>query len=783
MKKIICGLTFAILCLVKAVYATSNPVSSTLLPVSGFGTTQIGNQSSIIYTLTNHLPFQVPITTTYKTTGQGFSIADNCLNQVLMPGGTCQIIITFTPLNPGTSTIQLIYGYHNNRIPLPALRARATKNPVPPKTHVKGTIFGLPSETTLSPLQTPDFTATYTNTSAIPVVGYAGDQTGNNLFSVSPNTRAIVSILNNTCGTAAAPTTLAPNQSCLVEGKLTPLDLGTARVTGLFVYGAKTSLPTAHTLILQGGSSACVANGHVELPLPSVTYRYADNVVKFVFENDCATLSTTLGQVAIAATFTPNSGQTATITTSPLYDTCSGKTLAPQNDCYVLASVIPQNPATTMKVTARVPSGGSTATASTSAQVKGNVLTTHYIHFVNQCPFNVWYGIANGTGANSPDPNPNLPAPASAYFLAAQVPGQAPSTIDLTAASYVNGAIWARTGCASDGTNFACETGMCNTLTSTSGTCVQQGGSRDQPVPPFTKYEFTLSAAPGSDGVYDVSLINGFNVPVQIKGLGPTTPANPFQCTGAGAVLQPTGSPLGSCSWQFNPAFSNLSPYDFVWVSAGPDTACNSNADCTNGNVCGMAFSSVPSNAPINRRCGQFLGYSTLANYFGYPSAGQWGSTNLYAKYNIGIPMSAISSKDYGFNGANPAIFGNLLACIPTSNLSADTCYNPASNLPTCCGCVNWDAPSSPVRTASSSPCLNVNNDWTTTTGTTATPLNAILWLKNACPTAYAYQFDDPSSSFACNISPTGFTNYQVTFCPGGINSLPPGASDGRLSL
>ncbi|WED41955.1 thaumatin family protein [Legionella cardiaca] len=754
----------------------ADPVSWSLIPATGFSPTQVGQQSQVTYTLRNNLPFAVTILTDYRFTGSGFSTYDTCKNKNLAPKEQCQINFLFKPHARGNSSVQLFYTYNRNQISLPSLQAIALGAPA---TAVVGSIFGLPSTISLNPLQQPDFIATYSNNSDIPVTGFVGDVSNSNLITSSSN--ASIAILRNTCGTYTAPITLQPHKDCQIEGQLTPLAIGPITLNSKFTFdGVHISPITASSLIIPGGGGSCTVHGQTQLPLPSTTYQYADNMVKFQFENECTSASTTLGQVVVSANFSPNTGQQAVVTTSTVYDNCSGQTLSPQANCSVLVSVSPQDPATQMTVSAQVSAGGVTSAASTSSSVISNNLTAnHVVHFVNQCPFNVWYGIANGTGSSSPDPTPGSQsaqgAPSSSYFLAEQQNGQAPSTIDLSASVYVNGSIWARTGCASDGSNFACATGMCNTLSPTSGTCVPSGQSFNQPVPPYTKFEFSLSNTPGGDGVYDVSLINGFNVPVEIKGLGPVSTSDPFQCTGAGAVLQPN-TQLGACSWTFNPAFSGLSKFDFVWVSPGSSSNCTSDADCSGGDICGMAFSSSPANAPINRRCGRFLGYSTLANYFGYSSSGQWGSPlfNLYSKYNIGTPMSSISAQNYGTG----AIFGNLLSCIPTDTNSANTCYNAASNLPTCCGCVNWD--SSVVPTATASSCLGINQDWVATAGTSVTVLNAILWLKKTCPTAYSYQFDDPSSSFTCNPSLSNKTDYQVTFCPGGQTGLPTNAVDGR---
>lgn len=771
-------LSLALLAFFNAAFA-SDPVSWTLTPAGGFSPTQVGHQSHVTYTLTNHLPLAATIVTSITSTGGNFSVVNGCAGKNLAPNGRCHITIGFSPSEADVSTLQLTYGYHNNRIPLPTLRAQGTAAPAG---AVQGSIAGLPAVMTLNPLQTPDFTLTYTNAGNAAVTGFAGNAMGADIVSVTPGV-ANVAVLENNCGTPGVPVVLQPQASCTVTGQITPTHAGQLALRGLFTYGTKSAQVLASALVEQG-SGSCTVHGQTALPLPAVTYQYSDNTVKFIFENECSATAATLGQVQVATSFTPNSGQSATTTVLPLYDTCSGQTLPAQGQCYVIASVIPNDTAQDMKIEAQVLAGGVTASASTSAPVRANNSSSHTVHFVNQCPFNVWYGIANGSGGLfSPDPTPGSQnsggAPASAYLLPKQVTGQLPSTIDLTVSAYINGAIWPRTGCASDGVNFACETGMCNTLSATSGTCVVRGGALDQPSPPYTKFEFTINSTPATDGVYDVSVINGMNVPVEIKGLGSVAAGAPFQCTGAGALIQPPGNSLGSCPWAFDPSFSGLLAVDVVWVSAGADDACLSDSDCSNGQVCGMAFNSVPANAPINRRCGDFIGYTAITNFVGYPLNGQWGSQNLYTKYDIGTPMTTISAKNYGTFGGNPAIFGNLLACQVTSNDSANTCYNSGlPNLANCCGCVDW--PTSSVPTAVNASCAGTNADWTNTAGTEVTGQNAILWLKKACPTAYSYQFDDPSSSFTCNPGATTRTSYQIVFCPGGQSSLPAGAVDGR---
>lgn len=821
-------------------HAAKDPVGWSLSPTTGFTSTKVGSASTVLYTLTNHLPRPVQLVTEIKTDNGAFHIVDGCHNHTIATGASCSVAIAFAPTVAGTATLQLVYGYHNNRIPLPVLTATATGN-VSTET-VLGVVAGLPPAFTLSnPEQRPDFSVIYTNTGLSDVTGYAGTAGGLNVLSASPTSVATVAILSNSCGTQGAPITLQPGGNCTVIGQLSPVAIGTVAVRGFFTYDGdtKTASPSATSHVING-SVGCSVHGYASLPLPGNTYKYADNVVQFTFENECTSLSAPLGSVS----FTSNSSPQSTITTNSEYDLCSGRTLAPGADCTITASVIPEAIGS-LQIRASVATVSGTSSATTSANVATNQQATHHVLFVNQCPFPVWYGIANGNGTECPGvacktPDPNITTstpfpPVSAYYLPSQIPRSSPSTIDLAADSYQNGAYWPRTGCTVQGGQLNCTTGTCATLPN-SGACVAPPAALNQPQQPVTKFEATLISGAGLDGVYDVSVINGMNVPVEVKAFGPTvniTPQTVYQCTAAGAIIQPPignpptlTSPLGACNWKFDPS-STLTTIpnvnnDFQWVTAGTDDGCGS------GPSCGMSWSTYPSstnpgggNPPNVRRNGDFLAFTTLTNSVGFSSPGQWGSVNIFDKYSIGVEIPGQTAE---FNYGTQNIFGtntydanyNLIACVPDHSAStftpgpppfgsADSCYQvnlTGGQFRQCCGCVNWNEapyaltlPSTPCGFNSSTPYLPTDNpDWKTRNiplnGAEPPSLpaytiqNAIAWLKYGCPTAYVYQFDDVTSSFTCThdgATPLE-TSYQVTFCPGGVTGLPPGATEGRNS-
>lgn len=657
--------------------------------------------------------------------------------------------------------------------------------------------------------EAPYITAKFTNTGNTELTNCFATGTG---FTINPGSAAsvIASTQQSTCGSSENKVSINPTESCYLYGQLTHLVAPNDHVT---LTGAITcteaSASPEKTFSIQHSSGSCTSLSITPiLPLPTSTYVYADNVVKFRVTNECVSESIVLGQVNLSTTT-----GSATLTTNGTYDQCSFNTIAAGNHCDVTASVIPSSttPLTVKaSVTPTSPTGGSEVSATTAAgTVNTNQQPTHHFYFVNQCDFDVWYGIGNAAGTSgNATPDPNLTtyptgAPASAYHLPAQVPNQAPSTIDLSFSEYINGALWPRTGCTMNGNQFVCATGTCATL-SNSATCVSGTETLAMPLPPYTKIEQTVMPTAGADGVYDVSIINGMNVPVEMKAFGPrganqvgtSTPGNPnnvYTCTGAGAVIQPTTSSLlAGCPWSFDPS-SSLTGItdvnsDFYWVTPGSDDACSTS---TLPQLCGMAYDVNPPANPskINRKLGGFLAFSTLTNYIGYHETSQWGSQNLYTTYGMGTPITSTSTVAYG----PPYNYTVMIGCIYNQALgSANSCNLSTltnAEYQACCGCVDWTMTTPNTKCGGGStnwPGTGTNSLWTTNTPSEATVNytieKAVTWLKNACPTTYVYQFDDTASSFQCNTdgATSLYTSYQITFCPGGISGLPTGASDAR---
>ncbi|CAK7331921.1 unnamed protein product [Dovyalis caffra] len=114
------------------------------------------------------------------------------------------------------------------------------------------------------------------------------------------------------------------------------------------------------------------------------------------------------------------------------------------------------------------------------------------LSFKNNCPFTVWPASLNNAG------NPQLSP--TGFTLTSG----ASSSLSIPAPW--SGRFWARTQCFTDSSGkFTCATGDC---ASGRVECHGAGG-----IPPSSLAEFTLKANDGHD-YYDISLVDGFNIPL-----------------------------------------------------------------------------------------------------------------------------------------------------------------------------------------------------------------------------------------------------------------------------
>ncbi|KAI3428937.1 uncharacterized protein J3R85_008961, partial [Psidium guajava] len=133
------------------------------------------------------------------------------------------------------------------------------------------------------------------------------------------------------------------------------------------------------------------------------------------------------------------------------------------------------------------------------ALVFSGVVDSATFTILNRCAYTVWPGILSGAGT------PQL----STTGFALQ-PGQSKA---VSVPSSWSGRLWGRTLCSQNATagRFTCATGDCGSPT------VECSGSGA--VPPATLAEFTLNGAGGLD-FYDVSLVDGYNLPMAVAPRG-----------------------------------------------------------------------------------------------------------------------------------------------------------------------------------------------------------------------------------------------------------------------
>jgi hypothetical protein len=126
---------------------------------------------------------------------------------------------------------------------------------------------------------------------------------------------------------------------------------------------------------------------------------------------------------------------------------------------------------------------------------------------------------------------------------------------------------------------------------------------------PQTLAEFTLSK--NSIDYYDVEVINGFNVAVEMAPQLHTTKAeewsvyfnnsDPYRCGNAGGKKPMTS--VGSCTWEMKPP-----SYEYRWVRTGGPPCNSESGQCPGGMVCGLSNNiGVPQR--FQRTCGTPLGY------------------------------------------------------------------------------------------------------------------------------------------------------------------------------
>ncbi|TVU30178.1 hypothetical protein EJB05_21788 [Eragrostis curvula] len=165
----------------------------------------------------------------------------------------------------------------------------------------------------------------------------------------------------------------------------------------------------------------------------------------------------------------------------------------------------------------------------------------------NNCEYTVWPGILSGAGSAVLD--------STGFELA---PGQSQT---LSAPSGWSGRLWGRTLCSTDGTGkFTCVTGDCG---SGRQDCAGSGAA-----PPATLAEFTLDGSGGMD-FFDVSLVDGYNLPMLVAPQGASPGAG--NCAPTGCLVDLNGA----CPADLRVTAASASPASGGGVG-GAGVACKS---------------------------------------------------------------------------------------------------------------------------------------------------------------------------------------------------------------
>jgi len=321
------------------------------------------------------------------------------------------------------------------------------------------------------------------------------------------------------------------------------------------------------------------------------------------------------------------------------------------------------------------------------------------------------------------------------------------------------GRFWGRTDCMPMDGGLQCRTGQCGPPYPAVGEleCTKSGN------PPMTLFEptFDTTQAAGILDFYDVSLVSGYNVPLEVS------PAS------KGCVV------TGSCTSDLNATCPE------VLQVTGP--ACTEGA-CPNGGECVDDVCVIGCLDPCDA-CGQSsppaaLDCDTNRDFYCCESQQQSNSCNS-ASATCFDDRDCMNLSN-GILSASCDLTTNLCkkTCTKNSDCPGGTCDMAAGQCaPPLVSCASVSCPDTvppqPAPTCDMALhggvcvpqddcCGPYNADWTAA-AITAGGGGTKTWtsiFKAACPTAYSYQFDDPTSTFTCGDPGGGELDYHVTFCP-----------------
>ncbi|XP_058769213.1 thaumatin-like protein 1 [Vicia villosa] len=307
--------------------------------------------------------------------------------------------------------------------------------------------------------------------------------------------------------------------------------------------------------------------------------------------------------------------------------------------------------------------------------------------FVNRCDYTVWPGILANAGT---------PSLGSTGF---ELPQQTTRTFQAPAGW--SGRFWARTGCNFDGSGSgSCLTGDCG-----SGMIECNGAGA---APPATLAEFTLGTI-GQD-FYDVSLVDGYNLPMIVEGSGGSGMCESTGCTSdlnqqcpaelrasdgsaCKSACEAFGSPEYCCSGAYgSPATCRPSVYSEMFKAACPRSYSYAYDDASSTFTCTAADYTVtfcPSSpskkssqypTPVSSTTlpgtGTVIGTPEIGtgSEGGVEYTGTGAGTDTPIGYTVPVNSGAGSGSSAGSGGETMLADGSYLAGLAMGDSSATAC-------------------------------------------------------------------------------------------------------------
>lgn len=704
------------------------------------------------YTFTNEIPFtMVNPLIIIKTTNAPSEVTyeDLCSGKRLNSQESCTVSVRLTPTTAGLKIVNLTEAYGHDRVPLPQLATTASVN---------GGSSGITAVVTTALPQSLNINSsapwkfTYTNNGSEAATGLNIAVTG--------------SSYNTNCGLNLS--NIAPANSCYVQGTYTATSTGAHTITSTLSYsqGSPVAVSTSTNGSGQGSGLVCSA----AVPLAPETLINTTNPVTLLCTNKSGSSINITGHTS---TYPSGGAQGTFVPSGGAGDNCTPQSLPNNASCQLSGNyTAPGSAASGVTISLSVDyttTSPQTSNTSTTTDVVTVINNLRKFHLINNCNFDVAWSMVGGAVSDSPScascPSGstcnsaanvcyyNNYGPTTGSYLLSANGGTADTQIVQTAASTLSdqilwkGLISASTNC----TGTTCQNNACQNNGGT--TSCAPGVGFDQPA---TEAEFTLKLT-GSGNVdsYDISNVNGFSMPISMS---TNQSAADYDCGDAGNTA--AAGNLNACN------YNNMTPPTqmYYWVE-NTGVACTSLNTCTDTTkICGLAFN--PSANNFTKNCGAFLGFW---------AANQICQTNPNFTSPFGDSFSCKQYLSYPFPDATYTLT-QLLKCSPPSTTAPqfNSCYlsysgYTSTQLAQCCGCSDWAGIATPTA---SCPVGQTDPQWIQYV------LPLIQWMKQACPTSYAYPYDDKASSFQCSASEA--TEYTITFCPGSQTGLPAGKTDGR---